>query len=469
MKVLLAVDGSTSSDRAASLVANLAWPMGSTIEVVTVYPGTTAIFDMPGVVLDAGVIQETEDAMEAEAKRIVIKVARRIAAPDLTVQTQVLRGRAATALLEQVAEFKADLVVVGNRGRGPFESAVLGSVSAEVVDHCPVPVLVARRDHIARILLGEDGSRSAAAAADTVRRWSALHGAPIRVLSVATWTHNGIRGCAVAEMRAAQAARTASMHEHQEALSRSTAAALAESRSRRRGRGRGRQPRASTCRGRRELGCRSHRRRQRTAMAASGPLSVASLGRFSITPRARPRRAGTAGVTRGLNSAVSNPAAAKKPVTQIRNSGTRPCAAAASRRRLNLAGHCRKRGNIGVDLLDDPLHRGGSPGAFERLRNQQGRYDHQDEPRRTSSPGGEPRPVPASSRRSASRSNREPSSCGALSERQSAVYLHGIDGGLGGPALATLPELCVRRGRCAPTACTAARAAVEDGETKPAR
>jgi nucleotide-binding universal stress UspA family protein len=226
MKVLLAVDGSTSSDRAASLVASLAWPMGGTIEVMTVYPGTAAIFDMPGVVLTADVIQETEDAMEAEARRIVIKVARRIAAPDLTVQTQVVRGRAATSLLDQASEFKADLIVVGNRGRGPFESAVLGSVSAEVVDHSKVPVLVARRDHIARILLGDDGSESAAAAADTLRRWSVLHGAPIRVLSVADvdpqW-NPWLRG---ADMRAAQAASTASMHQHQEALSRSTAAAL---------------------------------------------------------------------------------------------------------------------------------------------------------------------------------------------------------------------------------------------------
>jgi nucleotide-binding universal stress UspA family protein len=226
MKVLLAVDGSTSSDRAASLVANLAWPMGSTIEVVTVYPGTTAMFDMPGVVLAADVVQEAEDAMEAEAKRIVAKVARQFAASDLTVQTQVLRGRAATALQDRASEFKADLIVVGNRGRGPFESAVMGSVSAQVVDHSRVPVLVARRDHIARILLGEDGSESAAAAADTVRRWSALHGSPIRVLSVADvdpqW-NPWLRG---AEMRAAQAAKTASLHEHQEALARSTAAAL---------------------------------------------------------------------------------------------------------------------------------------------------------------------------------------------------------------------------------------------------
>ena len=226
MKVLLAVDGSTSSDRAASLVANLAWPMGGTIEVVTVYPGTAAMFDIPGVVLAADVVQETEDAMEAEARRTVSKVARRIAAPDLAIQTQVVRGRAATALLDKASELKADLIVVGNRGRGPFELAVLGSVSAEVVGRSLVPVLVARRDHIARILLGEDGSRSAAAAADTVRRWSALHGAPIHVLSVADvdpQSNPWLRG---AEMQAAQAVSTAGMHEHHATLSRSTASAL---------------------------------------------------------------------------------------------------------------------------------------------------------------------------------------------------------------------------------------------------
>jgi nucleotide-binding universal stress UspA family protein len=228
MKVFLAVDGSTSSERAASLVANLAWPMGSTIEVVTAYPGTAAMFEVPGVILDSAVVHETEDAMEAEARRIVTKVARRFATPDLTVQTQVLRGRAATALLDEAVDFKADLIVVGNRGRGPFESAVLGSVSSEIVDHSRVPVLVARRDHIARILFGEDGSGSAAAAADTLRHWSALHGSPIRVLSVADvdpqW-NPWLRG---AEMRAAHAAGAASMHEHQQALSRKTAAAFAK-------------------------------------------------------------------------------------------------------------------------------------------------------------------------------------------------------------------------------------------------
>ena len=44
MRVLLGVDGSTSSDLAALMVANLVWPIGSTIKVMTAYPGTAALF-----------------------------------------------------------------------------------------------------------------------------------------------------------------------------------------------------------------------------------------------------------------------------------------------------------------------------------------------------------------------------------------------------------------------------------------
>jgi nucleotide-binding universal stress UspA family protein len=172
------------------------------------------------------VIQETEDAMEAEARRIAITVARRLAAPDITVQTKVVLGRAATAILGEASALDADLIVLGNRGRGPFESAVLGSVSAEVIDHSPRAVLVARRERADRILLGEDGSPSAAVAADTVRRWSVLHGGRVRVLSVADIDPQGnpwLQGAARGE---ALDAGLAKVHQEHEALAARTAAGL---------------------------------------------------------------------------------------------------------------------------------------------------------------------------------------------------------------------------------------------------
>jgi nucleotide-binding universal stress UspA family protein len=174
----------------------------------------------------AEVIQQTEDAMEAEARRMAIKAARRFAAPDITVETKVVLGRAATAILDEAAALDADLIVLGNRGRGPFESAVLGSVSAEVVDHSPRAVLVARRDRADRILLGEDGSASAAVATDTVRHWSVLHAGRVRVLSVADIDPQAnvwLQGAAPGKARDEALVK---VHQEHEALAARTAAGL---------------------------------------------------------------------------------------------------------------------------------------------------------------------------------------------------------------------------------------------------
>src|SRR3990172_6753722 len=65
-----------------------------------------------------------------------------------SVQSAVIRGRAATAIVEEARRFGADLVIVGSRGHGALEEMLLGSVSAEGVDHAPCPVLEIRTTHI---------------------------------------------------------------------------------------------------------------------------------------------------------------------------------------------------------------------------------------------------------------------------------------------------------------------------------
>jgi nucleotide-binding universal stress UspA family protein len=61
---------------------------------------------------------------------------------------------------------------------------VLGSVSAEVVDHAPCPVLVARSDRATRILLAVDGSASSRLAVDHLGGTGYLAGHPVEVLAV---------------------------------------------------------------------------------------------------------------------------------------------------------------------------------------------------------------------------------------------------------------------------------------------
>jgi nucleotide-binding universal stress UspA family protein len=184
MRILLATDGSPSADVAVELVAGIDWPAGTAIRVVeSVEVGRLFGGPWPAVeLLEAG-------RLEAEARevaRATVDAARvRLERPGLEVTTTVLADRPATGIVEVAHEMDAELIVVGSRGHGTIESMVLGSVSSEVVDHAPAPVLVARRSAVRRVALAWDGSDCSRLAVDLVRTFPMLRGAEVRVISVA--------------------------------------------------------------------------------------------------------------------------------------------------------------------------------------------------------------------------------------------------------------------------------------------
>jgi nucleotide-binding universal stress UspA family protein len=185
MRILLATDASRSADRARDLVASLALPAGSVIRVVAVLrqaatcvgPPLAATFALEDDDLERRQVHTLETALESA----VHAIGRR----DVKVERMLLTGRPASAILEEAREFEADLIVVGSRGHGMLESMLLGSVSAEVVDHAPCPVLVVRDAVLDSILLAEDGSASAAKARDVVSSWPIFRHLPVTVLTVA--------------------------------------------------------------------------------------------------------------------------------------------------------------------------------------------------------------------------------------------------------------------------------------------
>jgi nucleotide-binding universal stress UspA family protein len=110
---------------------------------------------------------------------------RDIARPGITVDHVLLRGHAARAIVDEARETGVDLVVVGSRGHGVLGTTVLGSTSAEVVDHAPCPVLVVRGPRITSLLFAEDGSIGARGAAQLIDESPILAGLPVTVVSVA--------------------------------------------------------------------------------------------------------------------------------------------------------------------------------------------------------------------------------------------------------------------------------------------
>lgn len=183
MRVLIGYDGSESAAQVCELVAGIDWPPGSELRVVTAYPPYMPGADWPGGGVEPAVAQGVYEAERSTAEDHAKAAAGRIRRPDVTVTSSAIMGRAASVLLDEASARSTDLLIVGNRGLGPFTSALVGSVSAEVIDGAPCPVLLARRPAIDRVLLADDGSAGARAAA-ALLAWPIFARSQVRVVTV---------------------------------------------------------------------------------------------------------------------------------------------------------------------------------------------------------------------------------------------------------------------------------------------
>jgi nucleotide-binding universal stress UspA family protein len=182
MKVLLATDGSIDARRAERLVASIRWSTRTRITVLRVdtpFPGDSERPRADLIAIHDAAREEIDEHLRDVAGEI------RRQHPRLAIERLTLPGHAAEVIVEHARASKADLVIMGSRGRGAVASAVLGSVAAEVVDHSPCPVLIARTDSIRGGVVADDGSDGARHAEELIAKWPILRGRPVRVVSVA--------------------------------------------------------------------------------------------------------------------------------------------------------------------------------------------------------------------------------------------------------------------------------------------
>ncbi len=181
MRILIAFDGSTWATEAVALAAAAAWPAGSQVRIVSVVDQSMSAPSLPRSPMISTPVLELElaDYLESEHAKIVEQFA------HLGAESEILYGRPGTMIIDDARAFGADLVMIGSRGHGPIASLVLGSVSAEVVDHAPCPVLVARHGSVKRAVFATDGSPPARAAEELIGDWPMFEGRPIDVISIA--------------------------------------------------------------------------------------------------------------------------------------------------------------------------------------------------------------------------------------------------------------------------------------------
>ncbi|MFC7963303.1 universal stress protein [Streptomyces cinereoruber] len=136
-RIVVGVDGSEPSLKALTWAAGQAALTGDSLEAVIAweYPASWATL-MPGV------------PPEFDPERLAAQILDQALADALTPEAAadavrtVVGGNAAQALVD--AAKGASLLVVGDRGHSGFRAAVLGSVSTQVAQHAPCPVVVVR-------------------------------------------------------------------------------------------------------------------------------------------------------------------------------------------------------------------------------------------------------------------------------------------------------------------------------------
>lgn len=137
-RILIAHDGSKSSEKALKKAFQIAETFGSSVTVVSVIPELylTELMEMDRARIMDTMTKETRKMMEKiKAKSKQVK----------SLKTVIKQGDPADEILNTAEKMKADVIITGSHGRHGAQRFLLGSVSSKIVDHAGCDVLVVKK------------------------------------------------------------------------------------------------------------------------------------------------------------------------------------------------------------------------------------------------------------------------------------------------------------------------------------
>lgn len=145
---LLCTDGSDLSVQALAAGLVVLDPGLAPVVVTVIEPSDPTLVTgtgFAGGVMTPRDLAAMDEARRAEATDTLTRVVARLDL-DGTAGTRIVEGSPGQAICALADETGAAVVVIGSRGRGGLQRAVLGSVSDHVVRHAPCPVVVTAPD-----------------------------------------------------------------------------------------------------------------------------------------------------------------------------------------------------------------------------------------------------------------------------------------------------------------------------------
>jgi len=138
-RITVATDGSPGAAHAVDTAATLAKVIGADLTILTIGGSITGaelrnLADIDGDLSET--LETTANKVLAQARKRALRIGVQ------TVKLQTGWGDPAEAIIDMVRRGKADVLVVGRRGRGRLSGLLLGSVSQKLASLAPCAVMV---------------------------------------------------------------------------------------------------------------------------------------------------------------------------------------------------------------------------------------------------------------------------------------------------------------------------------------
>jgi len=157
-RILFVTDGSIYSQRAAEFLTEFPPPTDVLVHVLHVLPPppVAEIFAKSGyygvsTINNPPIVQDIEETFayqmkeeEDQGKKILDDAIRMMRSSEFRINKVLLRGDAATEIMDYIKEKDIDLIIAGSRGLGQVRGWLLGSVSRKLVHYTDCSVLIVK-------------------------------------------------------------------------------------------------------------------------------------------------------------------------------------------------------------------------------------------------------------------------------------------------------------------------------------
>lgn len=139
--ILVAIDNSDYANAVAEEAAKVAFEKKANVVFLSVVPIPSFVASEGEV--DSEYLSEEEDEFQKLHNRLIDSYFK----PNsgILVESKILHGDPADKIVKYADEIGAELIVMGNKGRGRLASVLLGSVSEHVAHHSKRSVLIVKK------------------------------------------------------------------------------------------------------------------------------------------------------------------------------------------------------------------------------------------------------------------------------------------------------------------------------------